>query len=61
MSFSTFGRHVVADAWGVNFELLNNAEFLQKYMVEVAATCCIKILSVQAYKFHPREPPLLCC
>jgi len=54
VDFSPFGRHVVADAWGVNFELLNDAKLLQKNMLEVAATCRITVLSVQAYKFHPQ-------
>ncbi|MHB8125025.1 MAG: adenosylmethionine decarboxylase [Desulfitobacteriaceae bacterium] len=54
MDFSTFGRHVVADAWGINFELINNAELLQKHMVEVAETSGLTILSVQAYKFYPQ-------
>lgn len=54
MDFSTFGRHVVADAWGLSFELLNDAELLQKYMAEIAETCRLTILSVQAYKFQPQ-------
>lgn len=54
MDFTTFGRHVVVDAWGLTFELLNDAELLQKYMAEVAETCCLTIVSVQAYKFQPQ-------
>ena len=36
MEYSTFGRHVAVDTWGVDFELLNNAEWLQAQMVEAA-------------------------
>lgn len=54
MDFSTFGRHVVADVWGINFELLNDVQLLQKYMVEISETCCLTILSIQTYKFHPQ-------
>ena len=54
LNFSTFGRHVVADIWGMNFELINDAQLLEKYMFEVAETCCLTILSVQAYEFHPQ-------
>lgn len=54
LDFSTFGRHVVADTWGINFKLINDTELLQKYMVEVAETCCLTILSVQTYKFYPQ-------
>jgi S-adenosylmethionine decarboxylase len=34
--YSTFGRHVAMDAWGVPFDLLNNAEELKKYMIQAA-------------------------
>lgn len=54
MDFSTFGRHVVADIWGMNFELINDAELLQKFMVEIAETCRLTILSVKACKFEPQ-------
>jgi S-adenosylmethionine decarboxylase len=53
MDYSTFGRHVVADAWGIYFEVLNDTELLKKYMYEVAETCCLKILSDITYKFQP--------
>ncbi|GAB6171006.1 S-adenosylmethionine decarboxylase proenzyme [Paradesulfitobacterium aromaticivorans] len=59
MDFSTFGRHVVADAWGINFELLNDVKLLQKYMVEVAKACCLTILSAQAYKFQPQGASII--
>ena len=54
MDFSTFGRQVIADGWGIDFELLNNADLLQKYMVDIAKTCSLTIVSVQAYKFQPQ-------
>lgn len=54
MNFSTFGRHIVADAWGINFELLNDAQLLQKYMVGIGEKCGLTILSVQAYQFQPQ-------
>lgn len=54
MDFSTFGRHVVMDAWGIDFQLLNDAQLLQKHMDEIAKMCCIRIISVQAYQFQPQ-------
>lgn len=48
MDFSTFGRHVVADAWGINFELLNDIKLLQKYMVEVAEACTLSVVAIHA-------------
>lgn len=59
MDFSTFGRHVVADAWGINFELLDDIKLLQKYMVEVAEACTLSVLSTQAYKFHPQGASII--
>ncbi len=59
MDFSTYGRHVVADIWGMNFELINDAELLQKWMVAIAKMCCLTILSVKAYKFEPQGVTIL--
>ena len=59
MEYSTFGRHVAVDAWGVDFELLNNAEFLQAQMVEAAETCGATVLSVQSKQFEPQGATVL--
>jgi S-adenosylmethionine decarboxylase len=57
--YSTFGRHVAMDAWGVPFNLLNNVDELQKYMVQAAESCGASILSVQAQKFDPQGVTVL--
>ncbi|QHT62090.1 adenosylmethionine decarboxylase [Paenibacillus lycopersici] len=59
MEYSTFGRHVAVDAWGVDFELINNAEFLQAQMVEAAEACGATVLSVQAKQFEPQGATVL--
>ncbi|WP_027416696.1 adenosylmethionine decarboxylase [Aneurinibacillus terranovensis] len=59
MEYSTFGRHVAIDVWGVPFEKLNNAEFLQHHMVEAAETCGATVLSVQAKQFEPQGATVL--
>ncbi|MEI7025219.1 adenosylmethionine decarboxylase [Paenibacillus sp. y28] len=59
MEYSTFGRHVAVDTWGVNFEFLNNAEFLQAHMVEAAEACGATVLSVQAKQFEPQGATVL--
>lgn len=59
MEYSTFGRHVAVDAWGVEFELLNNAEFLQAQMVEAAENCGATVLSVQSKQFEPQGATVL--
>lgn len=59
MEYSTFGRHVAIDTWGVNFDLLNNAEWLQQQMVEAAEACGATVLSVQAKQFEPQGATVL--
>ncbi|QYR23361.1 adenosylmethionine decarboxylase [Paenibacillus sp. sptzw28] len=59
MEYSTFGRHVAVDTWGVDFDLLNNAEFLQAQMVEAAESCGATVLSVQAKQFEPQGATVL--
>lgn len=59
MEYSTFGRHVAVDAWGISFELLNNAEFLQTQLVEAADACGATVLSVQSKQFEPQGATVL--
>ncbi|MFD1957647.1 adenosylmethionine decarboxylase [Paenibacillus thailandensis] len=59
MEYSTFGRHVAVDTWGVDFDLLNNAEFLQAQMVEAAENCGATVLSVQSKQFEPQGATVL--
>ncbi len=53
MAFKTFGRHILADVWGVDFERLNNIEFLKKHMYKAAEICGATVLSVQDKAFFP--------
>ncbi len=57
--YSTFGRHVAMDAWGVPFDVLNNAEGLEKSMIRAAESCGATVLSVQAQKFDPQGVTVL--
>ena len=59
MEYSTFGRHVAVDVWGVDFKLLNNAEWLKAQMVEAAEVSGATVLSVQAKKFEPQGATVL--
>lgn len=59
MEYSTFGRHVAVDTWGVDFNLLNSAEFLQSHMVEAAEACGATVLSVQSKQFEPQGATVL--
>jgi S-adenosylmethionine decarboxylase len=59
MEYSTFGRHIAIDTWGVDFDLLNNADLLQHHMIEAAEACGATILSVQAKQFEPQGATVL--
>lgn len=59
MECSTFGRHVAVDAWGVDFEVLNNEDLLQAYLVEAADVCGATVLSIQSRKFEPQGATVL--
>ncbi|WP_047152831.1 adenosylmethionine decarboxylase [Aneurinibacillus tyrosinisolvens] len=59
MEYSTFGRHVAIDTWGVDFKKLNSAEFLQRHMVEAAEACGATVLSVQSQQFEPQGATVL--
>lgn len=59
MEYSTFGRHVAMDAWGVNFELLNDAEFLREHLEKAAIACGATILSTQSQQFDPQGATVL--
>lgn len=59
MEFSTFGRHVAMDAWGVDFDKLNDVEFLSNHMQEAAKACGATILSVQKQQFDPQGATVL--
>lgn len=59
MEYSTFGRHVAVDTWGVDFDLLNSAEYLQAQMVEAAEACGATVMSVQSKQFEPQGATVL--
>ncbi|SFI60547.1 adenosylmethionine decarboxylase [Thermoflavimicrobium dichotomicum] len=59
MEFSTFGRHVAMDAWGINFDLLNDVDALKNHLENAARACGATILSTQAKKFDPQGVTVL--
>lgn len=59
MEYSTFGRHVAIDVWGVDFDLLNSAEYLQAQLVEAAEACGATVMSVQSKQFEPQGATVL--
>jgi S-adenosylmethionine decarboxylase len=59
MEHSTFGRHVALDAWGVDFDLLNDVNHLENHLKEAAKKCGATILSVQSKQFDPQGATVL--
>lgn len=59
MEFSTFGRHVALDAWGVDFDKLNSAAWLETQLVEAAEVSGASVLSVQSKQFEPQGATVL--
>ncbi|MEC0230604.1 adenosylmethionine decarboxylase [Paenibacillus alba] len=59
MEYSTYGRHVAVDAWGVAFDHLNSADRLCKQMVQAAEASGATILSIQSKQFEPQGATVL--
>ncbi|SEM92924.1 adenosylmethionine decarboxylase [Lihuaxuella thermophila] len=59
MEYSTFGRHVAMDAWGVDFDLLNDVSLLEYHLKEAAKKCGATVLSVQSQQFEPQGATVL--
>ncbi|MFZ5944604.1 MAG: adenosylmethionine decarboxylase [Bacillota bacterium] len=54
MSFSTFGRHVVADFYGVSAEVLNDFKFLRSALYEAARISGATVVGEQFNQFEPQ-------
>jgi S-adenosylmethionine decarboxylase len=59
MKYSTYGRHIAADIWGVDFKVLDNVDFLRLIMVEAAEKSHAQVLSVTYKKFDPNGCTIL--
>lgn len=59
MEYSTFGRHVAVDAWGVRYDLLNDADWLKDQLVQAAEISGATVLSVQSRQFEPQGATVL--
>ena len=59
LEYSTFGRHCAVDAWGIDFDLIDKADFLRDHMVKAAEKSGATVLSVQAQQFEPQGATVL--
>lgn len=51
--YSTFGRHVTADMWGLKFDLLENEVFMEDIMTEAAKLSGATVVGYTKKKFQP--------
>lgn len=54
MSFSTYGRHVTMDLRDVDFEKLNDLNFLKETMFEAATRCGATVVGESFIQFSPQ-------
>jgi S-adenosylmethionine decarboxylase len=59
VEYSTYGRHMAVDAWGIAFEHLNEADLLLAQMVQAAEASGAMVLSVQSKQFEPQGATVL--
>jgi S-adenosylmethionine decarboxylase len=59
VEYSTYGRHVIVDTWGVEYDLINDLDRLTKSMTEGLTKSGATIISVQAEKFFPNGITIL--
>jgi S-adenosylmethionine decarboxylase len=53
VEYKTYGRHVLADVWGVDFQKLNDVQFLKEQLTIAANKCGAKVLGMEYEKFKP--------
>ncbi|ARO63155.1 S-adenosylmethionine decarboxylase proenzyme 2 [Bacillus cereus] len=53
MEYSTFGKHIIVDLWGVDFSLLDDMQFLEYHLVTAADYSGAHVLNVSKKEFQP--------
>lgn len=59
MEYSTFGKHIIVDLWGVDFSLLDDVHFLEYHLVAAANCSGAHVLNVSAKEFDPHGVTIL--
>ncbi|MGM0881761.1 MAG: adenosylmethionine decarboxylase [Bacillota bacterium] len=59
MEYSTYGRHIALDLWGVDFSVLDDVDFLKEVMIDAAVKSQADVLSVTYKKFEPNGCTIL--
>jgi S-adenosylmethionine decarboxylase len=53
LEYSTLGKHIIADFWGVNASLLDDILFMESLTRIAAKKCGATIISTSSHKFQP--------
>jgi S-adenosylmethionine decarboxylase len=53
VEYSTFGRHILVDLWGVEFNRINDIEFLKEHMYKAAEKSGANVLAMEYEAFKP--------
>lgn len=59
MEYSTFGKHIIVDLWGVDFSLLDDIHFLEYHLVNAADRSGAHVLNVSTKEFDPHGVTVL--
>ncbi|HDX9612985.1 TPA: adenosylmethionine decarboxylase [Bacillus toyonensis] len=59
MEYSTFGKHIIVDLWGVSFSLLDDIHFLEYHLVNAADRSGAHVLNVSTKEFDPHGVTVL--
>ena len=59
MEYSTFGKHIIVDLWGVDFSLLDDIYFLEHHLVHAADQSGAHVLNVSTKEFNPHGVTVL--
>lgn len=54
MNYTTIGKHVTVDLWGVSFVLLNDEEWLTRQLRRALTQQHVQVLSIQCQSFTPQ-------
>ena len=49
----TFGRHIITDAWGIDFDRINDLNFLIYHLEKAANICGATVLAIEGQAFEP--------
>lgn len=59
MEYSTFGKNIIVDLWGVDFSLLDDMHFLEYHLVTAAGYSGAHVLNVSTKEFDPHGVTIL--